>query len=323
MNKHLIDHKIPAVIFDLDGTLANCDHRLHYVNGEQKDWDKFFNELINDTVNLDISELAFVLWKASIDIIIVSGRPDSHKQQTINWLDKNQIQFHELHMRKFGEYRQDYIIKQEILQDIRERYHIWFVVDDRQQVVDMWRAEGLTCLQSAPWKEAKPILLPNQIGQTKLIVLIGPSGSGKSTYLRNHSFNSSTIISSDDIRLSLNNGVYVYDATMNYKIHEIAHELINVRLKHGLLTVSDRTNLHRRHRVSLLKLLPEGLKAEYIVFDTTLEKCLSRQVGENRVAGQVPDDGVKRQYETFKQNWPYIIDGDGFKDTVKVTIVPN
>lgn len=30
------------VVFDLDGTLADGDHRLHHITGETKDWRAFF-----------------------------------------------------------------------------------------------------------------------------------------------------------------------------------------------------------------------------------------------------------------------------------------
>ena len=43
------------------------------------------------------------------------------------------------------------IVKKEILdRDILPRWDVLFAIDDRQQVVDMWRANGVTCLQCAP-----------------------------------------------------------------------------------------------------------------------------------------------------------------------------
>ena len=51
-------------------------------------------------------------------------------------------------MRKEKDYRQDAIIKQEIYEnEIEGKYNIHFVLDDRDQVVAMWRKKGLTCLQ--------------------------------------------------------------------------------------------------------------------------------------------------------------------------------
>jgi hypothetical protein len=53
-------------------------------------------------------------------------------------------------MRSTGDHRQDSIIKQEIYQQqICGQYNIKLVLDDRQQVVDMWRDLGLTVFQVA------------------------------------------------------------------------------------------------------------------------------------------------------------------------------
>jgi hypothetical protein len=54
-------------------------------------------------------------------------------------------------MRKQGDFRRDSIVKKEIYDnDIKGKFDVEFVLDDRQQVVDMWREIGLKCLQVAP-----------------------------------------------------------------------------------------------------------------------------------------------------------------------------
>jgi hypothetical protein len=54
-------------------------------------------------------------------------------------------------MRKYGDYRKDYVVKREIYEQlIAPDYDILCVLDDRNSVVDMWREIGLTCLQVAP-----------------------------------------------------------------------------------------------------------------------------------------------------------------------------
>ena len=311
-------HKLRAVIFDIDGTLSNPEHRLHYVNGEQeKDWNKFFAEMVNDTVNEDVVNLAMAIEDYAT-VIIVSGRPDSYKEQTTKWLHDHHIYFRELHMRKADDYRQDYIIKQEILADLKERYDIWFVVDDRQQVVDMWRREGLTCLQCATWEEKPVTLLPHQMGLEKLILMVGPPGSGKSTYSRLH-LEKSFIISSDLIRTEINNGEYIYDATQNYRVFAALKEQVAARLKYGLTTVVDATNLRRKTRVSFLELLPKGLMAKYVVFNTPLEECIKRNA-QRPIS--IPEEAIRSHYETFVGGRKHINEGDGF-NFVKVEHVNN
>ena len=140
-----------AWIFDLDGTLCNVDHRLHHVRKTgKKDWKAFFEALPQDSVNLAISD---ILDRLCLDyqIILCSGRPEKYRTLTMGWLGANDIQYDKLFMRQNGDYRPDNVVKEEIyLNHIEPNYTIMGVFDDRQQVVDMWRSHGLTCLQCAP-----------------------------------------------------------------------------------------------------------------------------------------------------------------------------
>lgn len=54
-------------------------------------------------------------------------------------------------MRRSGDFRPDYIVKEVILDfEILTRYTPYIIIDDRDQVVKMWRRRGYTCLQCAP-----------------------------------------------------------------------------------------------------------------------------------------------------------------------------
>ena len=70
-------------------------------------------------------------------------------EQTIKWLTKYKIPYHDLLMRKTKDGRKDSVIKKEIVDEhIKGKYFVRFVLDDRDQVVDMWRKEmGYACLQ--------------------------------------------------------------------------------------------------------------------------------------------------------------------------------
>lgn len=144
--------KKPAIICDLDGTLCNIDHRLHYMKQEKKDWKRFFDELSNDKVNEWCDEI-LKKFKESHEIVFCSGRPDDHKIKTWQWLEANSGAFDEytpLYMRHRGDFRADDIVKENILDfELIPRYEILFVIDDRKRVVDMWRRRGHTVLQCA------------------------------------------------------------------------------------------------------------------------------------------------------------------------------
>jgi hypothetical protein len=83
-------------------------------------------------------------------VLLVSGREDRHRAETERWLARHGIAYAELHMRPSDDKRRDSLIKHEIFQrEIAPRFRVLFVLDDRTQVVEMWRALGLTCLQVA------------------------------------------------------------------------------------------------------------------------------------------------------------------------------
>ena len=138
-----------AIIADLDGTLYDSRGRKHYVEGSKPNFEKFYKAAILDYPNQWCAE---IVRRFSIDhqIIYVSGRPETYEQDALTWLKKWELPcppFANLYMRKAGDYRKDCIIKKEIYDaHIRERHNVVFVLDDRKQVADMWRAEGLVCL---------------------------------------------------------------------------------------------------------------------------------------------------------------------------------
>jgi|GEM_PF-218036 len=139
-----------CIIVDLDGTLCNIDHRLHHIRTEgKKNWKSFLDELVSDVPNLWCLELVNNMpW----NIVFCSGRPDSHMPQTKSWLQHHVNRKHaDLFMRSSNDFRQDYIIKEILLDfEIHTRYDVLFAVDDRKQVVDLWRRRGIVCLQCAP-----------------------------------------------------------------------------------------------------------------------------------------------------------------------------
>ena len=161
------------LIVDVDGTLSNPEHRRHHIypawptntecpshlpvngkcnscgyKGPKKDYDAFYAEADKDTPHQPIVDLVGHL-AAHYYVLIVSGRPiDLCGKITEDWLLKQGLYPLHLFMRNGGDYRADYIIKGEML-DLLPKERIAYVLDDRDQVVKMWRANGLTCLQVA------------------------------------------------------------------------------------------------------------------------------------------------------------------------------
>lgn len=132
------DNKVNCFVWDIDGTLAKRNGRSPY------DYTKVTTDLPNHSITM----IARLVAQSGLPMILVSGREDSCREDTVLWLNQNAIPFNGLYMRKAGDYRNDSEIKKEIYNNILEpNYNIIAVFDDRNRVVDMWRSLGLTCLQ--------------------------------------------------------------------------------------------------------------------------------------------------------------------------------
>ena len=137
------------VIFDIDGTLADVSERIHHVREKPKNWNAFFQGMAQDKAIHSMVRLCNLLYASGIHIILCSGRSEEHRQQTIDWLAQQGVNYHDLRLRKDNDRCADSVVKREMLANL-DQIKILFVVEDRSRVVEMWRSEGLVCLQCAP-----------------------------------------------------------------------------------------------------------------------------------------------------------------------------
>lgn len=137
------------VVFDIDGTLADVSARLHHIRRKPKNWKAFFAGMPEDKAMHAIVRLCNLVYDAGVRVVLCSGRPEEYRPQTVEWLAREGVCYDELRLRRNGDRRSDTIAKREMLEGL-DRATILFVVEDRASVVEMWRAEGLVCLQCAP-----------------------------------------------------------------------------------------------------------------------------------------------------------------------------
>jgi hypothetical protein len=145
-----------TVIFDLDGTLADITKRREMSTKENGkiDWDIFLTpeNIWFDTPNEPVIEMAKVLSQKN-RIVIFSGRSKATKDETKRWLNKFDVPFDVIKMRPTSndwKFIPDDELKQYWLDSLfpgDKKDNILCVFDDRQKVVDMWRSNGLTCMQ--------------------------------------------------------------------------------------------------------------------------------------------------------------------------------
>jgi predicted kinase len=129
-----------AIICDLDGTLALLNGRSPY---DATHCDQ-------DLLNVPVADIVQRFQATGHAIIFLSGREDKFREPTVRFLHTHLGESfpYQLIMRSTGDMRKDSVIKQELLErEILPHHFVDFVLDDRNQVVDMWRGLGLTCLQ--------------------------------------------------------------------------------------------------------------------------------------------------------------------------------
>ena len=153
-----------VIICDIDGTIADLRHRLHYIqnpDGTKKakpDWDSFHAACVDDKPFLDVMQVVNTLYRDDCALYFLSGRNDVVREQTVEWLKNHRFyldySYTELFMRKAGDRRPDTVIKLEMMKELGfTPYDVLCIFDDRQCVVDMWRENGYRVMQVAAWKE--------------------------------------------------------------------------------------------------------------------------------------------------------------------------
>jgi len=154
-------------LIDIDGTIADCSHRLKFINptlvqkgkgstmnfvpqdGWKPDWDAFFAACDKDTPIEPVCDLVRAL-NDQYHIVWVTGRPHTTSEATIKWLHENNLPEHRpLYMRTAGDHRQDYIVKRELYENMIKPNigEATLAIEDRDQVVEMWRSLGILTLQ--------------------------------------------------------------------------------------------------------------------------------------------------------------------------------
>lgn len=145
------DDKVPCYIFDIDGTIANCEHRVHHAKA--KEWDEFFGKVHLDEPIPHMIDLYRSL-STKAQCVFVSGRNDVCREETTEWLRKHVVSYcahFRLYMRRKNDRRADYFTKSDLLdQLLKDGFRPIMAFDDRDQVVRMWRERGIPCAQVAP-----------------------------------------------------------------------------------------------------------------------------------------------------------------------------
>lgn len=141
-------------IVDIDGTLADLSHRLHFIQKDPKDWDGFFDACADDKPIRNVIRVVRTLGLCPLggenlpQIIYLTGRPERVRRETQIWLSQQFLPTGKVIMRKDGDHRPDTQAKKELMESIiAEGGTIVGVFEDRPSVCRVWREMGLTVFQ--------------------------------------------------------------------------------------------------------------------------------------------------------------------------------
>ena len=152
-----------AVIVDVDGTLVDVSSVRHYVAGipfdktqknYKKDFDKFHSEAVNCPPIEWVVKAVKDCHRQGFDILIVTARGSKFRNQTAFWLAMNDIPSHAMFMRRQGDFRKDYIVKSEILSQIRAAgWNPVLAIDDNPHVIALWEENHIPTITVPGYSE--------------------------------------------------------------------------------------------------------------------------------------------------------------------------
>jgi len=156
------------VVFDLDGTLANIEHRLHLIKGPgRKDWDEFFRQCAKDKPIWPVIATMQATIAAGHWVEIWSGRSEVVRVETTDWLERHgvlpydgsrthglplkdtRLGYQRIRMREHRDNTPDHELKAKWFDELTPEWRPELVFDDRRRLVEMWRSKGVICAQVA------------------------------------------------------------------------------------------------------------------------------------------------------------------------------
>ena len=139
------------ILCDIDGTLATIGDRAKILEKDkltEKEYDEFNAQSESSSCIEDIANIIRNLKDAETKIYLITAREKKWKKITQSWLKLNEIPYDNLLMRNDGDKNSDADVKLKIVKEYVNPKRVWFVLEDRDDVVQMYREElGLTCLQ--------------------------------------------------------------------------------------------------------------------------------------------------------------------------------
>lgn len=139
----------PLAVFDIDGVLADVQHRLHHIEGRRKDWPAFFAAAVDDPVIEEGRALALEAAR-DCEIAYLTGRPERCRRDTETWLRAQGLPPGTLRMRPDHDRQPAARMKPRALRGLAAGRVVAVVVDDDPAVCDAYRRAGWPVVE-ATW----------------------------------------------------------------------------------------------------------------------------------------------------------------------------
>lgn len=149
-----------ASIWDLDGTLFDCTHRLHLILQKEPDWDAFHERTLADGVYYGAMMTFKALVEGRFTPLIFTSRPEVNRKLTERQLElaRLRVPSRNVYMRGEGDYRPSVDVKRDMLLTARSRgFTPIMAFEDQPSVVEMYRKQGVTCwaADDREWRRGK------------------------------------------------------------------------------------------------------------------------------------------------------------------------
>lgn len=135
--------KRSAVLFDMDGTLADVRSIRHHVLAKPKNFDAFHAESVNVPANKEVANAAQVAHLLGHAVVIVTARKQMWARHTAMWLALNSIPSDAMFMRRNDDHRADVLVKRDILEAVRHSWNVIAAWDDNPKIIELWKSEGI------------------------------------------------------------------------------------------------------------------------------------------------------------------------------------
>ncbi len=150
-----MDERTAVAVFDLDGVLADTRHRMHFI-ARRRDWKGFFAAAVDDPPHPEGLAAARTAVDAGLGVVYLSGRPESCRRDTEQWLREHDAPSGPVLLRPSGDHRPAEQLKVGILRTLARRHHLRLLVDDDPRVVAAVQAATPTLVDAVVHADWQP-----------------------------------------------------------------------------------------------------------------------------------------------------------------------